>query len=160
MSKVDEYRNGLVCLVPRTGSDSVITSHEKTLCDCQVLEIFAALDEARRDKAETLKRLRARVVGYSASRNVFRVIDDEIQKADPSYKPNYSARARSKVVIERNELVEKLRVDLDTANALLDKAFEAFDDWLIAAKEECSHHPEWKAARAVVEEIANLMEGE
>ena len=78
------------------------------------------LNEAQRDKVETLKRLRARVVGYSASRNVFRVIDDEIQKADPNYKPNYSARARKAVVVERNELVQKLRTDLATANALLD----------------------------------------
>ena len=105
-------------------------------------QLESALDEARRDKAETLKRLRARVVGYSASRNVFRVIDGEIQKADPSYKPNYSARARSKVVIERNELVEELRVDLATANALLDKALKLashkFDCKYLGPGHECS----------------------
>lgn len=46
MSEIEKYRKGLVCLVPnesKINSDSMLlTSHEKTLCDCQVLEIFAA----------------------------------------------------------------------------------------------------------------------
>lgn len=49
---IEEYRKGLVCLVPNPGSDSVITSHEKTLCDCQVLEIFTAYDELQSENAK------------------------------------------------------------------------------------------------------------
>ena len=44
MSDINKYRKGLVCLVPKRGSEFTMTCHEKTLCDCQVLEIFAAYD--------------------------------------------------------------------------------------------------------------------
>lgn len=37
---LEEKRKGLVCLVPKPGDKHVLTSHEKTLCDCQVLEII------------------------------------------------------------------------------------------------------------------------
>ena len=49
LKKLIELRSkGLVCLVPRQGMVAdidywPITSHEKTLCDCQVLEILSAL---------------------------------------------------------------------------------------------------------------------
>lgn len=48
MSDIYKYKEGLVCLVPKEGRGG-ITSHEKTLCDCQVLEIF---DELEKLKAE------------------------------------------------------------------------------------------------------------
>ena len=45
---IEEYRKGLACLVPRAEAMSegtwALTSHEHSLCDCQVLEIFAAHD--------------------------------------------------------------------------------------------------------------------
>jgi len=48
MSDIEEYRKRLVCLVPRAEAISegtwLLTSHEYSLCDCQVLEIFAAHD--------------------------------------------------------------------------------------------------------------------
>ena len=49
MSYIEKYRKGLVCLVPREGAECALTCHEKTLCDCQVLEIFAAYDRAIKD---------------------------------------------------------------------------------------------------------------
>jgi hypothetical protein len=50
-SKLAEMRKGLVCLVPRPNAESVITSHERTLCDCQVLEIITALEQALESEA-------------------------------------------------------------------------------------------------------------
>ncbi len=56
MTDINKYREGLACLVPRDMlGGSVITCHEKTLCDCQVLEIFKALDEMRADLINTLE---------------------------------------------------------------------------------------------------------
>lgn len=48
---INEYREGLVCLVPRPGVGG-ITCHEKTLCDCMVLEIFAAYDSLAKENEE------------------------------------------------------------------------------------------------------------
>jgi hypothetical protein len=50
-----KYREGLVCLVPKDGRGG-ITSHEKTLCDCQVLEIFAELDRVVAERDELKKK--------------------------------------------------------------------------------------------------------
>lgn len=52
---INKYREGLVCLVPNKGKGG-ITSHEKTLCDCQVLEIFSYADklQSRLEKCEAL----------------------------------------------------------------------------------------------------------
>ena len=48
MSDIDKYREGLVCLVPKkeavAANSMYLSSHEKTLCDCQVLEIFSTYD--------------------------------------------------------------------------------------------------------------------
>lgn len=67
---VNEYRKGLVCLVPKQGMTGdidywPITSHEKTLCDCQVLEIFSAYDKA----LERIEVLEKTLKFYSASDN-------------------------------------------------------------------------------------------
>lgn len=55
-----KLRKGLVCLVPRQGMKAdidycPITSHEKTFCDCQVLEILDAYEQlkAKLDKAKS-----------------------------------------------------------------------------------------------------------
>jgi len=44
--RLAEWRKGLVCLVPKeTAANAMsITCHEKTLCDCKVLEIIATLE--------------------------------------------------------------------------------------------------------------------
>lgn len=43
---LNNNKKGLVCLVPIDGAECLLTCHEKTLCDCQVLKII--------DKSETL----------------------------------------------------------------------------------------------------------
>lgn len=53
---IEKYRKGLVCLVPMHGH-SGITSHEKTLCDCEVLEIFSAYDAAIKERDELKEKL-------------------------------------------------------------------------------------------------------
>jgi len=57
MSDINKYRKGLVCLVPKRGSEFTMTCHEKTLCDCQVLEIFAAYDSLEAKLAISTKGL-------------------------------------------------------------------------------------------------------
>jgi hypothetical protein len=64
MTDINKYREGLVCLVPSPDSEYSITSHEKTLFDGQVLEIFAALDAALMREEKLVSTLR--VVGGMA----------------------------------------------------------------------------------------------
>lgn len=58
MSRLDEIRKRLACLVPKPESISedsmLLSSHEKTLCDCEVLTLLDMLDEAKEyiNKAE------------------------------------------------------------------------------------------------------------
>ena len=61
---INKYRKGLVCLVPNKGKGG-ITSHEKTLCDCQVLEIFSYADklQSRLEKCEVLLTKAGTVIG-------------------------------------------------------------------------------------------------
>lgn len=58
--------------------------------------------------AEALKFLRTRVVGFQASNNVFRVIDEEILKYDKDYVPD-TPRDRRKFVFDRNIQLQKSR---------------------------------------------------
>ena len=45
---MSEYKGKfLACLVPKEGK-SGITSHEKTLCDCEVIEILSELEKTRK----------------------------------------------------------------------------------------------------------------
>lgn len=75
---VEEYRKGLVCLVPRKGLGG-ITCHEKTLCDCQVLEIFAELDKVKLQLTFVQEYL-------NPSDTSFRTMIDTFQTLDPSDK--------------------------------------------------------------------------
>lgn len=42
-ARLEELKRGLVCLVPLQRIAG-LTCHEKTLCDCQVLEVFSEVD--------------------------------------------------------------------------------------------------------------------
>lgn len=53
----NEMRIGLVCLVPINKSAGGISCHEKTICDCRVIEILDDLDTQESE----LTKLRARV---------------------------------------------------------------------------------------------------
>lgn len=43
IQKLDEIEKGLVCLVPNPGAQNVITCHEYSICDCEVLKLTSAL---------------------------------------------------------------------------------------------------------------------
>ena len=105
MSEVEKYRKGLVCLVPKPGSDSVITSHEKTLCDCQVLEIFDALDAANAE----IERLQMAIT-HSAS------YAQTMKEKAELYQSNWVEAKH-----EFGKSLQASRAKLATANALLDE---------------------------------------
>lgn len=64
MSKIDSIKNNLVCLVPSKDSYHVITSHEKTLCDCEVLEIINELEQKLAKATERIVLLRAKIESH------------------------------------------------------------------------------------------------
>ena len=51
-----EMRRGLVCLVPREGADG-LTCHEKTICDCRVIELLDDLDTQESEITKLRKRV-------------------------------------------------------------------------------------------------------
>lgn len=51
-----EMRRGLVCLVPREGVDGV-ACHEKTICDCRVIELLDDLDAQESELTKLRKRV-------------------------------------------------------------------------------------------------------
>lgn len=55
---INKYRKGLACLVPKEEAECALTSHEYSLCDCKVLEIFSYADkiQSRLEKCEGLLR--------------------------------------------------------------------------------------------------------
>jgi len=66
-------RTGLVCLVPRKEAGG-ITCHEKTLCDCQVLEIADRLDKLKAIAVELAKA--CEVIKYNHSTGMDREFTD------------------------------------------------------------------------------------
>lgn len=81
--------------------------------------------------AQALKRLRARVVGFQASNNVYRVIDEEIKKYDPTWIGD-QRRARKKQIADRNDLVQDLQAKCER----LEKALICVSNDLDAIKPE------------------------
>lgn len=51
-----EMRRGLVCLVPREGAYG-LTCHEKTICDCRVIELLDDLDTQESELTKLRKRV-------------------------------------------------------------------------------------------------------
>ena len=87
---INEYRKGLVCLVPRPGVGG-LTCHEKTLCDCMVLEVFAAYDALAKENASLRESLKLAVEAlefYSemaVKRNHKFIFDDETKSRGEVY---------------------------------------------------------------------------
>lgn len=74
----------------------------------------ACQKEMQSQTPNALKFLRERVVGFQASRNVFRVIDEEIKKYDQSYEPQTGSQKRKQFVTDRNDLIQELRTENDS----------------------------------------------
>ncbi len=51
MTKLEEWleykTRNLICLVPREDAESVITCHERTLCDCEILKFKAVIEKLK-----------------------------------------------------------------------------------------------------------------
>lgn len=105
------------------GSCNVFNVIEKSALDEALLEIEkrdARILELESGTANALKFLRERVVGYQASNNVFRVIEEEIRKYDPTYESFDSARLRRKQVADRNNIMEEQSKLLDEARKVIE----------------------------------------
>lgn len=71
---------------------------------------------------ETLLRVRERILGYLASNNVYRVIEEEILKLDPGHKLTYTtSRSRRSLAADRNNLISTLREQNKNLSEALEK---------------------------------------
>ena len=62
--------------------------------------------------ADALKFLRKRIVGFQASNNVFRVVDEEISKHDPDYQIPDGPMKRRRQIADRENLIKTLKAKL------------------------------------------------
>lgn len=77
------------------------------------------------DIAEALKYLKQRILGFQASNNVYRIINEEILKYDPSYDDFGVTKLRRNLVIDKSAEIESLRKELAAEKARSAKLVEA-----------------------------------
>lgn len=137
---VDKYREGLVCLVPRADSKYGITCHEKTLCDCQVLEIFAALDAALAERDEYAKKYSAiELANKEMSRNDHVTLGElllELEQLKADYGTCDAERDTLKAEVERLQNsfdVTLMGQENNHLRALCGELVGALDKTLLAA---------------------------
>lgn len=60
MKTVEEVKSRLICLVPKKeaikANSMLLSSHERTLCDCQVLEVIQTLESRLEEYRKLLER--------------------------------------------------------------------------------------------------------
>lgn len=96
-------------------------------------------------EALALKNLRNRIIGFQASVNVYRVIDDEIRRYDPHWQGDFSWQ-RKKTVVDRNEKIQRLE-------RALERSREALKQY---SHELCHGY----SAREALAEIEAILKGE
>lgn len=108
MKTVEEVKSRLVCLVPKKeaikSNSMLLSSHERTLCDCQVLEVIDTLEtqlaqcnQLKEADNAALKRSESRLEEY---RKLLERAKDWIGK-------NHTMPGYSELLSDLNALLEK-----------------------------------------------------